>query len=369
MKEKIGIGFIGTGFARKVQLPAFKMCENAEIVSIASASLANAESTAKEFNILHWTDNWRETVENKAVDLICITTPPNLHCEQTLYALEHNKHILCEKPMAMNVAEAEKMCQAAKQKGVLALIDHELRFQNGRQKGFEMLRQGIIGKIRHVKYVFRNAQRGDASIPWNWWSDVNAGGGTLGAIGSHAIDTMQWFLGTDISSVFCQLQTHVKQRKDSKGETREVTTDDETNMILRFTDSDLTEDATANVSLSMVEFPDYQHSIEFVGTEGSLKVLYLGEIFLTKKGESDWTQIDVELEKSINGIFNSGFPSGFVAFAPKIIEAIQMGKTEIEQAATFADGLEVQRILDAARQSNETGSKIVTRGRGEGVTR
>ncbi len=358
MSEKIGLGFIGTGFARKVQIPAFQMCENAEIVSVASASLANAESTAKEFAIPHFTDNWRETIENKDVDLVCITTPPNLHCEQTLYALQHNKHILCEKPMAMNVAEAEKMCKAAKGKNVLTLIDHELRFQNGRQKAFQMLRNGEIGKIRHIKYVFRNAQRGDANVPWNWWSDATQGGGTLGAIGSHAIDTMQWFLGADISDVFCQLQTHVKQRTDANAEIREVTTDDETNMILRFDDSELTEDATANVSLSMVEFPDYQHSIEFVGTKGSLKVLYLGEILLTKAGESDWTKIDVELEKSIDGIFNSGFPSGFVAFAKRIVDAICEGKTEIKHAATFADGLLVQRVLDAARESNKKGLMV-----------
>lgn len=358
MKEKIGIGFIGTGFARKVQLPAFKMCENAELVSVASASLANAESTAKEFNIPHWTDNWRETIEHKDVDLVCITTPPNLHCEQTLYALEHNKHILCEKPMAMTVAEAQKMCEVAKDKGVMALIDHELRFQNGRQKAFQMLRNGEIGKIRHVKYVFRNAQRGNPDILWNWWSDETQGGGTLGAIGSHAIDTMCWFLGTEISSVFCQLQTHVKQRKDTNTEIKQVTSDDETNMLLRFADNDLTEDATGNVSLSMVEFPDYQHSIEFVGTEGSLKVLYLGEIFLTKKGEENWTPIEVELERSVDGIFNSGFPSGFVAFAKRIIDTLQAGETEIPHAATFEDGLRVQEILDKARESNSNGCLI-----------
>lgn len=360
MKEKIGIGFIGTGFARRVQIPAFAMCENAKIVSVASANPANAESTTKEFNIPHFTDNWRETVENTEVDLVCITTPPALHLEQTIYSLEHNKHILCEKPMAMNISEAEKMTEAAKGKNVLALIDHELRFQSGRQKAFRMLRNGEIGKIRHVKYVFRNAQRGNPDILWNWWSDERQGGGTLGAIGSHAVDTMLWFLGTDISSVFGQLQTHVKHRKDSNGEVKQVTTDDETNMILRFADSDLTEDATGNVSLSMVEFPDYQHSIEFVGTKGSLKVLSLGEILLTKAGESNWTKIDVESTKSIDGIFDSGFPSGFVAFAPKIIEAIQQGKSEIEYAATFADGLRVQKVLDAARESNEKGCLVRT---------
>jgi predicted dehydrogenase len=355
MKEKIGIGFIGTGFARKVQIPAFRTYDGAEIVSVASASLTNAESAAREFNIPHFTDDWRQTVAHRDVDLVCITTPPTLHCEQTLYALDHDKHILCEKPMAMNSGEAEKMCEAAKGKNVLALIDHELRFQNGRQKAYEMLRDGAIGKIRHVKYVFRNAQRGSTDIPWNWWSDAAQGGGALGAIGSHAIDTMQWFLGTGISSVFCQLQTHVKQRKDSRGELKTVTTDDETNMILRFADSQLTGDATANVSLSMVEFPDYQHSVEFVGTTGSLKVLHLGEIFVTRAGENAWTPVPVELDRSIDGIFNSGFPSGFVSFAGKIIEALQAGSSEIPQAATFADGLRVQKILDAARESNEKG--------------
>lgn len=358
MKEKIGIGFIGTGFTRKVQIPAFKMCENAGLISVASANLANAQNTAKDFNIPHFTDNWRETVENKDVDLVCVTTPPGLHCEQVLYALEHNKHILCEKPMAMNVAEAEKMCEAAKGKNVLTLIDHELRFQSGRQKVFEMLRNDEIGKIRHIKYVFRNAQRGDVNIPWNWWSDETQGGGTLGAIGSHAIDTMLWFLGTDISSVFCQLQTHVKQRKDGNNETREVTSDDETNMILRFADNDLTEDSTGNVSLSMVEFPHYQHWIEFVGTKGSLKVLHLGEIFLTKAGEGEWKTVDVKSERSIDGIFNSGFPSGFVAFAPQVVEAIRQGKNEIAHAATFEDGLRVQKILDAARESNKNGCLV-----------
>jgi predicted dehydrogenase len=351
--KKIGIGFIGTGFARTVQIPAFKMCEAAEIVSVSSASLANAESTAREFNIPHFTDNWRETVENKDVDLVCITTPPNLHCEQTLYALEKGKHVLCEKPMAMNVTEAERMTQVAKEKGVLALIDHELRFQNGRQKAFKMLRDGEIGKIRHIKYIFRNAMRGNPEIPWNWWSDELQGGGTLGAIGSHAIDTLHWFLGTEISQIFCQLQTHVKQRKDKHGEIKRVTSDDETNLLLRFADGDLTTDATGNVSLSMIEMPDFQHSIKFVGTKGALKVLSLGEILLAKAGETDWTKIDVELEKSVDGIFNSGFPSGFVAFAAKIVDALREGKTEIEHAATFEDGLAVQRVLDEARRAEE----------------
>jgi predicted dehydrogenase len=116
MKETVGIGIIGTGFARKVQIPAFLQCENARIVSVASGRGENAERTAGEFNIEHFTGNWRETVERKDVDLVCITTPPNLHLEMTLFALKHGKHILCEKPMAMNVREAVEMTEKAKEK-------------------------------------------------------------------------------------------------------------------------------------------------------------------------------------------------------------------------------------------------------------
>jgi predicted dehydrogenase len=358
MKEKVGIGMIGTGFARKVQIPAFLSCENAEIVSVASGSLANAESTAREFGVAHFTDDWRETVENKAVDLVCITTPPVLHFEQTLYAIEHGKHILCEKPMAMNTAEAQTMTEKAREKGILALIDHELRFQKGRQKAFAMLRNGEIGKVRHAKANFRAPHRGDANVPWNWWSDKTDGGGTLGAIVSHVIDSFNWFLGAEIAQVFCQLQTHVKERRDKQGELRGVTTDDEANLILRFRESDLTTDATANISASMVEYPKYQNRLEFFGTTGAIRVEARGEIFLGKAGSGDWTQIETDLGKNIEGVPDTGFARGFINFAPEIVEAILRGKTEIEHAATFEDGVKVQRVLDAAHESNEKGSVI-----------
>ena len=96
MSNEVGIGVIGTGFARKVQLPAFANCEGARIVSIASGSLANAETAAREFGAEHFTADWRETVLHHGVDLICMTTPPKLHREMVLCALDNQKHILAE---------------------------------------------------------------------------------------------------------------------------------------------------------------------------------------------------------------------------------------------------------------------------------
>lgn len=357
MKEKVGIGVIGTGFARKVQLPAFAGCDGAEIVSIASGSAANAESTAKEFGARHFTADWRETASHPDVDLVCITTPPNLHKEMTLLALEHGKHVLCEKPMAMNAVEAGEMLVAAKKAGVLALIDFELRRQPGRQRAYAMIREGEIGKIRHAKWNFRAPHRGDASLPWNWWSDIKQGGGALGAINSHIIDSFNWFLDTEVSSVFSQLQSHVKQRPYNDG-IREVTTDDEANMLLRFADSDFAEDATGLVSVSMVEQPEYLNRLEIFGTEGAIRIDHRGELFIAKNAENEWKVVDVDLGSAVAGAADTGFSRAFRVLAPQIINAIRSGQTNIDQAATFEDGLRVQRVLDAARESNTTGQLV-----------
>jgi len=358
MSKKVGIGIIGTGFARKVQIPAFLACEDVVIASVASGSIENARSAAAESGAEHFTDNWRETVSHPDVDLVCITTPPNLHYEMVLSAIEHGKHILCEKPMAMNVAEAEEMVAAAEGKPLLALIDHELRFQPGRQIAFKMLRDGAIGKIRHTKFLFQAPHRGDPNVKWNWWSDASVGGGALGAIASHIIDSFNWFLGTDVASVYCQLQSHIKQRPDSSGKMIPVTSDDESNMLLRFYDSELTTDATGLISVSMSEMPKYKNRIEFYGDQGAMRIDHRGEVFVARSGDEDWSEVEVPMGENLPGVADTGFARGFTAFAPKIVEAIRNGNTQIRHAATFNDGLRVQRVLDAARESNRSGSAV-----------
>lgn len=358
MKEKVRIGIIGTGFARLTQIPAFLQCRNAEVVSVASGNIINAERVAKDFGIGHWTDDWKETVKREDIDLISITTPPDLHHEMTLLAIDHGKHILCEKPMAMNVAQAVEMTAKAKEKGLLALIDHELRFLNGRQKAFQMIRRGQIGKIIHCKQMFRNASRGTTDVRWNWWSDINAGGGALGAIGSHAIDSFQWFLETQVTDVFCLLKTNIKERFDENGEKREVTSDDQANMILKFADSDLTTDTSGMVSLSVVEAGKYDFRTWIFGTKGSIIIGESGELWLAKMGDRDWHRIEVDLGIAPPNTKIGGWSRGFMNFAREIVSALKEGRTEIPHAATFADGVKIQKVLDASRESNATGKMI-----------
>src|SRR5258705_7612686 len=239
--KTIGIGIVGAGFARTTQIPGFRDCMGARVVAIASRHRERAESVAREFGIENVAADWRELVERDDVDLVSIVTPPATHAEITLAALHLGKSVLCEKPMAMNAKDAERMTEAARSAGVLALIDHELRFLNSRRTMRAMLQSGAIGSVRHCNYVFRSDYRGVLDRPWDWWSDETMGGGTLGAIGSHVIDSFRWVLGAEVAQVFCMLTTHIGERPEKpSGPLRKVTTDDEAKLLFRFADSALT---------------------------------------------------------------------------------------------------------------------------------
>lgn len=357
--RKVRIGVIGTGFAKTVQIPSFLKIEGAEVVSVASASLEKAKQTAEQFGIKHFTNDWHETVSRKDVELVCITTPPSLHEEMTLFALDNGKHVLCEKPMAMNVEQARRMLEKAKEKShLLCLIDHELRFQNGRRKAYNLIRAGEIGKVRHIKYSFRAPHRGNPNLPWNWWYDQDQGGGTLGAIVSHIIDSIRWFCDAEVSQVFCQLQTHIKQRIDGEGKLRKVTSDDEANLILRLADGQITENTTVNISASMVEYPIYQNRIEIFGSKGSLRIEFDGTLFIGKPEKEQWQPVEITPNEKLEGVKNTGWGDAFLAFARALINSLIEEKTHLEHAATFEDGYRVQMVLDAARKSNQIGCAI-----------
>lgn len=358
MAKQIGLGIIGTGFARRVQIPAFLGCEGVFLASVASGSIDNARATAEEFGSSHFTGDWRESVSRADVDLVVITTPPNLHKEMVLAAAEAGKHILCEKPMAMNLAEAEEMAAATKSNGRLALIDHELRFQPGRQRAFSMIREGRIGKIRHVRSTFQARHRGDPAVAWNWWSDISQGGGALGAIGSHQIDSLNWLLGTLPSKIYCQLKTHIKRRNASQGETRNVTTDDELHLLLDYDVSERTADASGLISISMTDGPVYRNELEVYGSDGAIMLDHVGNLFSASSGVGEWERVDVPIAPNVPGIGDTGFARGFMAFAPQIVKAIQNGEQTIEHAATFEDGVRVQRVLDAARESDRLKASV-----------
>ena len=355
----VGIGIVGTGFARTTQIPGFQDCMGARVVAIASRHRERAAEVAREFAIEHVAADWQELVERNDVDLVSIVTPPATHMEITLAALEQRKAVLCEKPMAMNADQAARMVEKARSANVLALIDHELRFLNSRRTMRGMLQTGAVGSVRHCNYVFRSDYRGLADRGWDWWSDAKMGGGTLGAIGSHVIDSFRWMLSTEVSRTLGMLTTHIKERPDkSSGGMRPVTTDDEAKLLFHFADGPHTQGATGAAALSVVESGKYENRLEIYGTKGALMVEETGELWLSPAGSGTWRPVQVDQDHMAQGMRESSWSRGFTAFACRIVDAMRSGKKMVDDAASFEDGHRVQVVLDAVRASNERGCGV-----------
>ena len=354
----IGIGIIGTGFARTTQIPGFAACAGARVVAVASGQRENAERVAREFGIPAACATWRELVAREDVQLVSVVTPPVTHLEMTLAALGAGKAVLCEKPLAMTATQADVMRERAAERGAFAHVDHELRFLPARRVMRELLREGEVGEVRHAKFTFRHDSRAGAGRAWDWWSDASAGGGVLGAIGSHAVDTFRWLLGAEVSEVFCSLSTHVRERPATGGGMRRVTTDDEANLLLRFADGELTRGATGAVSLSVVEPGRAAHTIEVFGSRGALRMEGGAELWRARVGAGGWQGIEVGRGDLAPGMRDNEWSRGFTLFARETVAALGEGRKSVEGAATLDDGYHIQRVLDAARLSHESGCRV-----------
>ena len=362
-QRTIGVGVIGTGFARTTQLPGWAACAGARVVAVSSGRRENAEAAAREFNIPFVGADWREVVGREDVDLVSIVTPPVTHAEMAVGALEAGKAVLCEKPMAMNAEETARMCEAARSAGRLALIDHELRFLPARRLMRELIQGGELGRVRHAKFLFRADSRAVADRPWSWWSDERAGGGALGAIGSHAVDALQWLLGTNVSHVSASLATNVAERSDPEsGETRRVTADDEASLLVNFEDGGTAERATGVVSISMAEAGHPEHTVEVFGTEGALRLDSAGRLSRARIGQGEWQAVEAEEAPLAEGLRDNEWSRGFTVFAREIVAALGEGRTTVEGAATFEDGHRTQLVLDAARAAHASGCRVTVGG-------
>jgi predicted dehydrogenase len=222
----------------------------------------------------------------------------------------------------------------------------------------EIVRRGEIGDIRHAKFLFRADSRATPTRAWDWWSDRTAGGGALGAIGSHAVDAFRWLLGGEVAEVCCQLATHVSERVlKETNELRPVTTDDEANLLLRFARCESAQNATGTISLSVTEAGRPEHRLEIFGSEGALMIEDDGRLWQARTGEGQWHEVETEQAELAAGMRDNGWSRGFTVFSRAIISALREGRTEIEEAATFDDGYRTQLVLDAARRSNESGKR------------
>ena len=146
--RKLKWGLIGAGdIARKRIAPALRDSPNCELVTVSRKRAELAADFAKEFGARKWFADWRELIADDEIEAVYIATPVYLHCEQTIAAANAGKHILCEKPMAMNVAECEEMIDACRVNSVKLGIAYYRRFYPVIERIKQVIESGEIGKV------------------------------------------------------------------------------------------------------------------------------------------------------------------------------------------------------------------------------
>lgn len=342
----MGVGIIGTGWGGRVQAPAFKLV-GLEVVALAARDPEKAERQARELGIPFATGDWRELLERDDVELVSITTPPHTHREIAIAALAAGKHVLCEKPMALDAAETEAMVAAAAERPELhALVDHELRFLPAVQAARARVESGELGALRYIEARVSGSGRADPTKPWSWWSDAEQGGGVLGAAGSHQIDLIQFVFGpaTAVSGV---LRTYVGERPSDTG-ARAVTSDDFASVRLRLAD-----DTLADISLSAVAGADEPMGVTAHFANGALR-LQRGRLLVARRGSGFEDVSPLHTVGVPEGSSGNEFEHGTVYIGRAIRQCLGDERKALDVAATFADGHRTQQLMDGARRSSAT---------------
>ncbi len=214
---KIRVGIVGSGFGGVVHAPAFHAHDGFELVAIASPN--RAEAVAKERKIPNAFPSLEAMLDGIELDAVSISSPPFAHHDAVLLALSRKKHILCEKPLARTVAEAEEMVAAAKTSGKVTGVGFEFRFDPSRQALKELVTNNHLGPLREIEFTHLTTMlRRDGDRKRGWWFEYARGGGIIQAIGSHMIDSVTWLAGRPPRSYTGFSRTANTTRKDDAGE-------------------------------------------------------------------------------------------------------------------------------------------------------
>ncbi|HEX4014459.1 MAG TPA: Gfo/Idh/MocA family oxidoreductase [Candidatus Cybelea sp.] len=209
-------GIVGAGFGAYAHLPALKHHPRFEVVAIASP--AKAHDVARREQIPHSFRSCQEMLAGCELDVVTIASPPFTHAEDVLAALAANKHVLCEKPFAMSVADAQAMRDAAAAAGTACGISHEFRFVAQVAAIKELAANGHLGALRNIEVtMLRTTLREEQTRARSWWFERERGGGLAGALLSHLIDQANWIAGTPPLRSAGLSRTANPQRHDDAG--------------------------------------------------------------------------------------------------------------------------------------------------------
>jgi predicted dehydrogenase len=373
----IGYGFMGAAHSQgwRVAPRFFDLPAMPELSLVVGRNQDAVAAAAEKWGWAESGTDWRAAIARDDIDVIDIVTPGDSHAEIAIAALEAGKHVLCEKPLANTVAEAEAMAAAAKKaaaNGVLAMLGHTYRRLPATTFARDLVAAGRIGTVQQVRASYLQDWLTDPATPlvWRLQKDL-AGSGALGDIGAHIIDLSQYITGMRLTSVAGTIETITKQRpvlETTSGlggtggsELGEVTVDDVALFTGRYDSGVLgifeaTRFATGRKNALRVEVSGTTGAIAF-----DLEDLNALEFYdaTTDPATQGFSKILVTEPQHpyISAWWPAGhmlgYEHGFVHQAKDFVEAIATGT---QPTPSFDDGVQVQRVLAAVEASSGANS-------------
>jgi predicted dehydrogenase len=370
----LGIGMVGYAFMGRAHSQAwrsvghfFDVPYTPRMAAICGRDRAQVAAAAERLGWAAWETDWKRLVERDDVDLVDVCTPGFSHAEISIAALEAGKHVLCEKPLANTVEEARAMAAAARSAaaaGVRAMVGFNFRRVPAVALARELIAAGRLGTIRHVRGAYLASHMLDPELPLVWRLDAaQAGSGALGDLGAHAIDLAQHLAGDRIAGVSALTETFVRERPlaDGGGARGPVTVDDAALFIARFAGGALGSFEATRFAGGHTE----GLSVEINGELGSVvwELGALNQLRLFDATEEPATQgfRTVQVTRADHPYAGAWWPDGhtigyehtFTHEVRDLLHAIADGR---DPEPTFADGLQVQEVLDAAQRSAASGA-------------
>jgi len=382
MSAQLRVAMIGHGFmgaAHSVgwrQAPAaFPLPAQPVMAVLAGRDAKTTQDAADRWGWQETSTDWRETIARDDIDIVDIVTPGDSHAEIAIAALAAGKHVLCEKPLANSVAEAEQMAHAAAQaaaSGIRSMVGFTYRRVPAATLMRDMIAAGRIGTVRQVRASYRQDWLADPESPMTWRLDKDrAGSGSLGDIGAHAIDMCQFVTGQTLSSVSGVLETIITERPllassvglgGTAGEgTGKVTVDDVALFTARLESGALatfeaTRFATGRKNALEIEVSGDRGALHWNLEDMNILRFYDATADAAEQGFARIVVTEPQ-HPYLSGWWPAGHMLGYEhGFSHQVKDFVEAIATDAAPSPSFDDGLRVQRVLDAVERSATSGS-------------
>ena len=342
MSKPVRVGLIGSQFIGAIHAESIRQCPHAELFAVASATKEHAEGFAKKHGVPHHFIDYRRMLEMPELDMVVIGAPNHLHCQMTVDAAAAGKHVVCEKPLCLNLAEADRMIEACHSAGVKLMYAEELCFAPKYVRLKQLLDSGALG----TPTLLKQSEKHDGPHAEHFWDVTRSGGGVTMDMGCHAIEFFRWILGRPrIRSVYAQMSTQVHQAK-TKG-------DDNSILLLEFENG-----CVAMAEESWTKLGGMDDRAEVYGSKG---VAYADLLHGNSIETYSLSGYDYAVEKAGSTVgwsftiyeeaWNYGFPQEIAHFVDCVAN-------DRQPLVSGEDGRAVLEVILAAYQSAGSGCKV-----------